>query len=83
MNNEKVTLHLEELKRIVHEFIYVFNSKTKDPDDFISITEIEKMWSNLRNSTNFIYSNLVIELMSNIDESAIIRKKKDNTGYST
>jgi hypothetical protein len=41
--------------------------------------EIERMWSELRGNTDYIYSDMLSELMSNVDESELIRKKKENT----
>jgi hypothetical protein len=41
--------------------------------------EIERMWAELQNNTNIVYSDFIRELMSNIDEHELIRKKKENT----
>jgi hypothetical protein len=79
MNDEKVVAQLAEIERMVNDFREKFESKTSDPDDFISISDIEKMWSELRNNTNNIYSDMLMDMMSNVDESSLIRKKKDST----
>jgi hypothetical protein len=44
--------------------------------------EIERLWSELQNSTNNVYSDMIRELMSTVDERDLIRKKKENTGSS-
>jgi DNA-binding HxlR family transcriptional regulator len=36
------------------------------------------MWGELRDKTNNIYSDMLSKMMSDIDESDIIRKKKEN-----
>jgi Ca2+-binding EF-hand superfamily protein len=79
MNDEKAVLQLAEIERIIKEFREKFESKTSNPDDFITISEIEKMWRELRNSTNSIYSDMLMDMMNNVDESSLIRKKKDST----
>jgi hypothetical protein len=79
MSDEKTILQLAEIERFIREFREKFESKTIDPDDFITISEIEKMWSELRNNTNNIFSNMLMDMISNVDESSLIRKKKDNT----
>jgi hypothetical protein len=52
---------------------------TSNPDDFLSISDIERLWSELRGSTSLLYSDMLSELLSSIDESELIRKKKPNT----
>jgi hypothetical protein len=37
------------------------------------------MWGHLRQSTNNIYTDMVQELLREIDERDLIRKKKENT----
>lgn len=70
---------ISEIERLVNAFKEKFEAGTASSDDFISMNEIERMWGELRNSTNNIYSGMVQELMSSIDESDLIRKKKENT----
>ena len=45
----------------------------------MNISDIEMIWSNLQNKTNNIYSEMVRKLMSEVDESELIRKKKEDT----
>lgn len=69
----------DELLRIVDEFRQRIIEGTKDPENFLTISEIERLWSELRNDTSILYSDMLSELLSNADESELIRKKKQNT----
>jgi len=68
-----------EIERLLKEFKEKFRAGTSDIDNFISITEIELLWGELQNRTNNIYSDMIRKLMSEVDESELIRKKKENT----
>ena len=66
------------LKKIVDEFVYKFNEGT-NPNDFMSITELEALWGTLNSDSKEIYSDLVHELVRDINEKELVRKKKLNT----
>lgn len=70
----------EELSRLIDDFRERFAERTKNSENFLTMSEIEKMWGELRHYTSEIYSDMLIEAMSNIDEGELIRKKKRNTG---
>ena len=72
-------IQIAEIERLIDDFKEKFKSKTSDADNFITIHEIERMWGELQQSTLNIYSDMVGDLMNNIDERALIRKKKANT----
>jgi hypothetical protein len=69
-------IQLAELERLIDEFREKFKTRTSDADNFITIHEIEQMWGELQDNTLNIYSDMLRELMSNVDESDLIRKKK-------
>jgi hypothetical protein len=69
----------EELSRLIDDFKERFAAGTKNPENFLTMSEIEKMWGELRHYTSEIYSDMLMEAMSNIDEGELIRKKKRNT----
>lgn len=73
-SEERVT----QIKRLVEDFERKFTEKTSDPDSFASLHEIEQMWGELRANTDKIYSDMVQDMLSHIDESELIRKKKTN-----
>ena len=70
---------IAEIERLINDFKEKFETGTSDADHFITLHEIERLWGELQNSTNNIYSDMIRELMSKVDESQLIRKKKENT----
>ena len=68
-----------ELIRIVKEFRSEFKAKTSDTGKFITINELENRWTDLKNSTDVLYSDMVRQLISEVDEREMVRKKKQNT----
>ena len=71
-------VRLVEIERMLHAFREEFKSKTSDVDNFITIHEIERMWGDLQQNTLNIYSDIVRELISEINENDLIRKKKES-----
>jgi len=81
-NEETASLQntqLAEIERLINEFKEKFRNRTSNESDFITINEIESMWSELQNNTHNIYSDMVRELMSSVNEKELIRKKKGST----
>lgn len=77
MEEEKdIREYSDELLRIVEEFRQRIIAGTSDPEHFLSISEIEKLWSELRGSTSLLYSDMLTDLLSETDETELIRKKK-------
>lgn len=74
-NDEPVIL---ELERLLNEFKVRFEAGTNDVEKFMSINEIEKLWSELRKNTDALYSDMVQKLILSIDERDIVRKKKES-----
>lgn len=72
-------IRLAEIERLINDFEEKFKTGRSDADNFITIHEIERLWGELRNNTQNIYTDMVRELMSNVDERELIRKKKENT----
>ena len=68
----------DELIRIVDEFRQKIKTGTSNPDNFLTITDIERLWTKLRGETSLLYSDMLSELLADADESEIIRKKKLN-----
>lgn len=71
-NEERAT----QIKRLIEDFQRSFSEKTSNPDSFASLHEIEQMWGELRAYTDKIYSDMVQDMLSNIDEPELVRKKK-------
>jgi len=70
---------ISEIERLVNGFQERFHAGTAQADNFITMTEIERMWGELRSKTDNIYSDMLRELMSTVDEGDLIRRKKENT----
>lgn len=68
-----------ELARIVKEFEEKIQNGTENPDRFLTLSEIEELWSKLIGNTNIIYSDMLQTLLQNIDEKELIREKKENS----
>ena len=81
MDDEKdVREYSDNLLRIVDEFRQRIVEGTSDPEHFLTISEIERLWSELRGDTSLLYSDMLSDLLSNADETELIRKKKRNIG---
>ena len=50
-----------------------------DPDRFLTLSEIEELWGKLIGDTNVLYSDMLQQLIRNVDEKDLIRQKKENT----
>jgi hypothetical protein len=70
----------EELLRLVNDFRQRIIEGTSDPENFLTISDIERLWSGLRGDTSLLYSDMLSDLLSDIDESELIRKKKQSIG---
>ena len=69
-------IRVAEIERLVKEFCEKFRAGTSDTESFLTMTEIERMWSELRSKTDNIYSDMLCELLSSVDEGKLIREKK-------
>ena len=80
-SNESIgnEVRISEIERLVNEFQEKFKAGTSHAENFITMTEIERMWGDLRNKTDNIYSDMLRELLSSVDEGELIRGKKRNT----
>jgi len=79
-NQEFTNAEIARIERLLQEFKEKFAAGTSDADSFMTISQIELLWSELQNGTNNIYSDMIQRMMSEVDESELIRKKKDSTG---
>lgn len=72
-------IYTEKIVHLVNEFRAKIRAGTKDADNFLTASEIERLWSELRGNTSILYSDILHQLLSEVDESDLIRKKKPNT----
>ena len=75
-SNDEVTIL--EITRLIKEFQAVFREKTSQTERFLTINELESLWSELRNNTEVLYSDMIRDLISTVDEREMVRKKKSN-----
>ena len=77
--HDDISMEIAEIERLIKEFKEKFANGTASADEFITISELELMWGELQGRTNNIYSDMIRKLMSEVNESDLIRKKKDIT----
>jgi hypothetical protein len=71
-------IYIDQLSHLLEEFCEKISEGTKNADHFLTITEIERLWSELRGNTSIIYSDLLQEILSSVNESDLIQQKKTN-----
>ncbi|MDR1319981.1 MAG: hypothetical protein LBK56_00930 [Gracilibacteraceae bacterium] len=76
MSDKSSDARIAEIERLIDEFITKFRAGTSDADHFITMNEIEKLWTELRNGTNNVYSDMIQELMRTVDEPDLLHKKE-------
>jgi hypothetical protein len=52
------------------------------PERTMTITDLERYWTNTRKSTDGIVSDMVGRLLETVNERELVRKKKENTQNS-
>ena len=75
---DELEVRLAEIERLIKDFRQTFKERTSTAENFITMTEIETMWGYLRQTTNNIYADILQELLREVDERNLIRKKKEN-----
>lgn len=77
--NRSIDEIMDELQRINQEFREKIRNGLKEPDNFIKLSEIEKMGRELSFHTQKLYLEESIALLNDIDESMLLCKKKQST----
>jgi hypothetical protein len=72
-------IYVEKLTHLVDEFREKIQAGTENADNFLTMSEIERLWSELKGNTSTIYSDMLHALLSSVNELDLIRKKKLNT----
>lgn len=78
-NNRNIDEIIQDLQRINQEFREKIREGFKDPDNFIKLSEIEKMGKDLSLQTQKLYLEEAEALLNDIDEDMLMRKKKHST----
>lgn len=81
IDHKEIITHIgkSKLGSELETLIEAIDERTNDPDQFLSITELERMWSRSMSNTSQIYSNALSDAISSIDESELIKRKKANS----
>ena len=78
-NADTIQVELQEkLDALAREFIETINARTEDVSNFLTISELEDLLSKTLESTKHEYLDKVRECLSNIDETQVIKLKKEN-----
>ncbi len=70
---------VEEVSKHIRATATKLNEGTKDPEHFLSISEIEDLWSRLRQNTTKTYSDMMAAHLSDLNEQEVILSKKEST----
>lgn len=79
MEKRSIDEIMADLQRINQEFREKVQNGFKEPDNFIKLSEIEKIGRELSLSTQKLYLEETAALLDDIDEGMLISKKKQNT----
>lgn len=79
MEKRSIDEIMADLQRINQEFREKIQDGFKEPDNFIKLSEIEKMGRELSLGTQKLYLEETAALLEDIDEDMLISKKKQST----
>lgn len=65
-----------EINDKLEEFLQRVDKASDDPDNFITMTELEREWRELKLSTSKTYSDLVSKMLSSMDTKELNKSKK-------
>jgi len=68
--------HIERIQLEIQRFQAEVKENTQDPDQFMTLVEMERAMSELRNSTQKIYSDMLSDTLQSLDEKPVVDKKK-------
>lgn len=68
-----------ELNDELDSFIEKIDKATDDPNNFITMTQLENEWRDLSLKTHKIYSDMVSETLSAIDTKELCATKKESS----
>ena len=68
-----------EISHQIDKFIADLQNGTSDPDNFITITQLEEKLSMPRANTTKTYSDILSAYLDSMDETELIKRKKEST----
>lgn len=69
---------LMDIRDHIDEFIEQFQRKATNDKDFITMDDIEDLFSELDSKTRKTYLDMLSDSLSNVDERPLIKSKKAN-----
>lgn len=70
---------IQDLEQKIRLFRERIKNGMSDPKTFMTLSDIEKEWCNLSNSTEVTYSDIIKDIAASVDEKAIVKQKKTNS----
>jgi hypothetical protein len=67
----------DEIDHIIDKTNHILIEKTTNSENFMSLSELQTIWKNLKNESNKVYDQYINDLIENIDEKELISKKKN------
>ena len=77
-SKEISTEAVQDIRDAINHFLDSLDAKTRDSNDFLTMDQLEILFSELDSKTRKIYLDMVSDSLSNINEKDIIRSKKEN-----
>ena len=71
-------VYKDKIIQIIDEFREKLIKGTSSSEDFMTISQIEQLWGQLKGDTSLLYSDMLQEILSQANEAELIRKKKPN-----
>jgi len=68
----------ENVSALISDFGRQIKNGTEKPESFMNLDDIEQRWSQLRRDTDRVYTDMISELISSVDERELISKKKES-----
>lgn len=70
---------IQDLEQKIRLFRERIKNGMSDPKTFMTLSDIEREWCNLSNSTEVTYSDIIKDIAASVDEKAIVKQKKTNS----
>ena len=74
-------LAVTQIAKLVDEFKGRFQERTQNSDNFLTMSELEKLWGDLESGTKGVYSDMIREMLANVNEKELVRKKKPSSRH--
>jgi hypothetical protein len=79
INEQPFEFDVIKYQKASDNFKQSFDEKTSDITNFMTITELEKIWSNFDSDILKINKEIIQDRIKNINEKELISQKKKNT----